>query len=119
MQGSIASIEAQASAKLSMANEMEKNVLNREQKIAQVVDAISPAVQRTIEESNIKRLMEEFSLLGVNLRKPPPCSDALAVGKYARAKAILSQISTRARALGLYNKYLSFLADNDASRDCM
>ena len=80
--------------------------------LAQVAQSLSPLVQRSQEEAQIRRLMEEFSALGVDLHAPPPCDEGEALKRYNHAKALLPQIASRANAAGVYEKYRGFIQSN-------
>jgi len=63
-------------------------------------------------EEDIKRLMSEFSRLGVNLNDPLKCNDQAWMAKYNAAKAKYSEIYTTAEAFGLKNRFNTFLFQN-------
>lgn len=101
----LATAEGQTESKLRLVSE-------KEQRVAQIAQLVAPMAQKAQEESQIKRLMDEFSSLGVNLQARTPCDNAEALSKFNRALAIMSQISNLSKSAGVYEKYKGFIWSN-------
>lgn len=68
--------------------------------------------QKQINSDKLRVLMSEFSSMGVNLNRPPECSDNEGWKIYNSAKAKFSEAESFASANGLYAGYRGFFNSN-------
>lgn len=91
----------------ALANDAE-NKLNFVNKQEQRQTSIALRIQ---EESEIKSLIAAFSKLGINLNAAPACKPE-EISKYNQAVSLMSQITGRVTAAGVYAKYRDFIETN-------
>lgn len=94
----------QADANLFIANEAMVHIKHDAQ-------TLSPIEALRQEKIRIDKLEDDFTKLGVDLNKPPPCN-VTEQQKYNQAKAILDLIISESKSSGLFGHYKYFIESN-------
>ena len=87
----------------------QEDLKHKESQLTQVAEAVSKDTLIVQEEKEIDKLIREFTSLGINLRGHAKCDDSEFMKRYNRAQIVLSEIESKANAIGKYSKYQSFI----------
>lgn len=98
--------------KLNELETLKKNYETLSAKLKENAQVLSIERQRQINGDTLRALMSEFSSMGVNLNRPPECSDKEGWKIYNSAKAKFSEAESFASANGLYDGYRGFFNTN-------
>lgn len=108
-------LDAQRSKQEVSESELKKGVdaiKDKENVLAIAAQQVSSNTLVAKELSELNALATSISQLGVNLSDAPPCDDQDALRRYNQGRTAIRQLTSRAKASGLYLKFESFINAN-------